>query len=64
MNLTELKDNNFKIVTNWQECNKNSIFLYQNSNFKNFLTYRNLAVKKKCKFIICDIKFKKNIRQN
>ena len=32
MNLTDLKKKGFKIVTNWQECNKKSIFLFDSNN--------------------------------
>ena len=56
MNLDELKDKGFKIVTNWQECNKKSIFILNSSNNKKFRSYLNLALKKNCKFIICNIK--------
>ena len=64
MNLTELKKKGFKIVTNWQECNQKSIFLFDSDSITKFNYYKNLAFKKKCKFIICNIKFKKNIKQN
>ena len=55
MNLYELKDKGFKIVSNWQDCNKKSIFLFENDNYKKFVKYKNLAFKKKCNYIICDI---------
>ena len=61
MNLDELKDKGFKIATNWQECNKKSIFILNSTNNKKFKSYLNLALKKKCKFIICNIKFKNKI---
>ena len=64
MNLYELKKKGFNIVTNWQECNKKSIFLINSSNFKKFENYKNLALKKKCNIIICNIKFKKKLKQN
>ena len=32
MNLTDLKKKGFKIVTNWQDCNKNTIFLFDSKN--------------------------------
>ena len=64
MNLNELKKKGFKIVTNWQECNKKSIFIFESSNYKRFIKYKNLAVKKKCNFIICDNKIQKNKKQN
>ena len=60
MNLTDLKKKGFKIVTNWQECNKNTIFLFNSKNQSKFIKYINLAIKKKCNFVICNIKFKKN----
>ena len=63
MNLNELKDRGFKIVTNWQECNKNSIFLFNSIDNKKFIKYRNLAFNKKCRFIICNVKFKKKTNQ-
>ena len=62
MNLTDLKKKGFKIVTNWQECNKNTIFLFDSKNQIKFTKYVNLAIKKKCNFIICNIKFKVNIK--
>ena len=63
MNFIDLKKKNFKIVTNWQECNKKSIFLFNSKNNAKFYNYTNLAIKKNCKFIICDIKFKDNIKK-
>ena len=64
MDLNQLKDKGFKIISNWQDCNKKSIFLFDNKNYKKFIIYKNLALKKKCKYVICDIKFKKNVKQN
>ena len=64
MNLNELKKNGYKIVTDWQECYAKSIFLFNKNNYTSFINYRSLALKKKCKYIICSIKFKKNIKQN
>ena len=64
MNLNELKDRGFKIVSNWQECNKKSIFLFNSNNISKFINCKKLVIKKKCKFIICNIKFKKDIKQN
>ena len=64
MKLIDLKKKNFKIVTNWQECNKKSIFLFDSKNNSKFINYLNLAIKKKCKFVICDKKFKENIKKN
>ena len=63
MNLTDLKKKGFKIVTNWQECNKNSIFLFDGKNQSKFIKYINLAIKKKCNFFICNIKLKEIIKQ-
>jgi len=63
MNLTDLKKKGFKIVTNWQECNKNSIFLFDSKNQSKFIKYINLAIKKKCNFFICNIKLKGIIKQ-
>ena len=64
MNLLELKKKNFKIVTNWQECNKKTIFLFDSKNNTELINYTNLAIQKKCKFFICNIKFKKKIKKN
>ncbi len=64
MNLDELKDKGYKIVTNWQECNNKSIFLFNSNNNSKFINCKKLATKKNCKFIICNIKFKKDIKQN
>ncbi len=62
MNFTELKNKGFKIVTNWQECNKNSIFLFDSKNDTKFIKFTNLAFKKKCSFVICNFKFKGSIK--
>ena len=51
MNLTDLKKKGFKIVTNWQECNKNSIFLFDSKNQSKFIKYINLAIKKNVIFL-------------
>ena len=64
MKLTDLKKKGFKIVTNWQECNKKSIFLFDNNDYPKFIKYKKLAIKKKCKFVICNNKFKGNIEKN
>ena len=64
MNLDELKKKGYNIVTNWQECNKKSIYLFNNTNTTKFLNYTKLAYKKSCEFIICNIKFKNQIEQN
>ena len=53
MNLTDLKKKGFKIVTNWQECNKNSIFLFDSKNQSKFIKYINLAIKKETKNHLC-----------
>ena len=37
MNLAELKKKDFKIVTNWQECNQRSIFLFDSNNVTNLI---------------------------
>ena len=63
MNLIVLKKKNFKIVTNWQECNTKSIFLFDSRNKTKFIDYVNLAIKKNCKFVICHINFKENIKK-
>ena len=62
MNLADLKKKGYKIVTNWQECNEKSIFLFESENNTKFIEYTNLAIKKKCKFIICNIKLKYNVK--
>ena len=63
MNLTYLKKKGFKIVTNWQDCNKNTIFLFDSKNQTKFIKYINLAIKKKCNFVICNAKFSDNIKK-
>ena len=63
MNLIVLKKKNFKIVTNWQECNKKSIFLFDSKNKTKFINYVNLAIKKNCKFVICHFSLKKDIKK-
>ena len=47
MNFDELKKNGYKIVTNWQECNKKTIFIFNSNSSSKFLNYKNLALKKK-----------------
>ena len=64
MNLTDLKKKGFKIVTNWQDCNKNTIFLFDSKNKSKFVNYTNLAIKKKCNFFICKINLKKYVKKN
>ena len=64
MKLNKLKKQGYKIVTNWQECSKKSIFLFDNSNYIKFINYEKLAIKKKTKYIICNIKFKKKIKES
>ena len=64
MNLIELKGKGYNIVTNWQECNKKSIFLFNSNNNTKFIDYKNLAFKKQCRFIICNIKLKKICKHN
>ena len=64
MNIDELKDKGFKIVTNWQEIDKKSIFLLNSDDVKKFSKYNKIAQNKKCKFIICNDKFKNRINQN
>ena len=64
MNLNDLKNRGYNIVTNWQECNTKSIFILNTNEIKKFLDYQKLASKRKCKYIICDIKFKNKIKQN
>ena len=64
MNLYDLRERGYDIATNWQECNTKSIFILNTNNIKKFLNYKRLASKRKCKYIICDIKFKYKIQQN
>ena len=64
MILTNLKKKGFKIVTNWQECNKKSIFLFDSKNKTKFINYINLAIKKKCNFFIFKINLKKYLKKN
>ncbi len=63
MNLNDLKDRGYNIVTNWQECSTKSIFILVTNDLKKIIRYEKLAFKKKCKYIICDIKFKNKIKQ-
>ena len=41
MNLNDLKDSGYNIVTNWQECNTKSIFILVTNDLKKFLDTRN-----------------------
>ena len=64
MNLTELKKKRvLKLLLIGKNVIKN-LFFYLIVKLTKFINYKNLAIKKKCKFIICNIKFKKNIKQN
>lgn len=63
MKIDELKYKGFKIVTNWQDCSKKSIFLFNSNDYKKFKKYKLQAFKKNCKFIICNIKFKNKLRK-
>ena len=63
MNLNELKKKGYKIATNWQECHKKSIFLFDSLNTTKFINFKELALKKNCEFVICNIKFKEIIKQ-
>ena len=47
MDFVELKKNGYRIVTNWQDCNKKTIFIFHSNNSSKFLSYKNLALKKK-----------------
>ena len=62
MDFVELKKNGYRIVTNWQDCNKKTIFIFHSNNSSKFLSYKNLALKKNCKFIVCNFKFKNQDR--
>ena len=64
MDFVELKKNGYRIVTNWQDCNKKTIFIFHSNNSSKFLSYKNLALKKKCKFIVCNFKFKNKNKQS
>ncbi len=64
MSLYDLKNRGYNIVTKWQECNAKSILILITNDIEKFLNYKRLALKKKCKYIICDVKFKNKIRQN
>ena len=63
MKIDELKYKGFKIVTNWQDCNKKSIFLFNSNNYTKFKKYKRQALKKNCKFIICSTKFKSKLQK-
>ena len=62
MRIDELKYKGFKIVTNWQDCNKKSIFLFYGNDYTKFIKYKIQAQKKNCKFIICNILFKNKLK--
>ena len=64
MDLDNLKDKGFKIITYWQDIDKRSIFLIESADIKKFTKYNKIAQKKKCKFIICSDKFKNFINKN
>ncbi len=64
MDFFELKKNGYKIVTNWQDCNKKTIFIFNSNSSLKFFNYKNLALKKNCKFIVCNIKFKNKNKQS
>ena len=36
MDFVELKKNGYKIVTNWQECNKKTIFIFNSNSSSKF----------------------------
>ena len=54
-----LKSKGFKLQTKWQNLNSKSIFFIGTKNTKNFDFYQNQAIKKNCKFILCNSKFYK-----
>ncbi len=64
MNLNELKKKGYNIATSWQECHRKSIFLFDSLNTTKFINFKELALKKNCEFVICNIKFKKITKQN
>ena len=45
MRIDELKSKGFKIVTNWQDCSKKSIFLFNSNDYKKFKKYKSQAFK-------------------
>ena len=45
MKLEVLKEQGFKIAHNWQECNKKSIFLFNNNNYTKFIKYNKNKIK-------------------
>ena len=63
MRIDELKYKGFKIVTNWQDCNKKSIFLFYSNDYTKFKKYQRQAFRKNCKFIICSTKFKSKLQK-
>ena len=63
MNLNELKKKGFKIVTNWQECNKKSIFLFDSKNYTKFINYKNLAIKKNVNLLFVILNLKKKYKK-
>ena len=40
MKLTDLKKKGFKIVINWQECNKKTIFVFDINDIPKFIKYK------------------------
>ena len=62
MRIDELKYKGFKIVTNWQDCNGKSIFLFYGNDYAKFIKYKTQALRKNCKFIICNESFKSKLK--
>ena len=59
MKLNKLKNQGYKIVTNWQECNKKSIFLFNSTNYIKFINYEKLVIKKKTNILFVILNLKK-----
>ena len=61
MRIDELKSKGFKIVTNWQDCSKKSIFLFNSNDYKKFKKYKFFLKDKKDTFTIEDLNTKFNM---
>lgn len=57
MNLELLKKNGYKIKSNWQDLSLKSIYFINTSKENRFIYYQKKAIKKKCKYILCNKKF-------
>jgi UDP-N-acetylmuramyl-tripeptide synthetase len=58
MNLEFLKKKGYRIKSNWQDLSLKSIYFINTTKDERFIYYQKKAIKKKCKFILCNKKFK------